>query len=261
MADKRFEYEVALSFAGEDRKPAEALARILKHLGVSVFYDEFEKDALWGKDLFQHLADIYKNKARYCIVFVSKYYRSKKWTKHELQNAQARLFSEQSEYILPIRIDDTELPGLNETVGYLDLKKDGIEQIASTLLRKLGIDSDDEEIEVEGADGDGEMVEYQGALMTSFWPEKIKRAQEEPVYVVNTVLGRIPWGDEPVTRKAYGKKPGPCGDCAVLPGQYHVPSCDLEQCPACGGQALSCDCDLKASKPMWPFSEDERLET
>lgn len=33
-----------------------------------------------------------------------------------------------------------------------------------------------------------------------------------------------------------------CGACGVLEGQFHVPGCDMEICPFCRGQLLSCDC-------------------
>lgn len=131
------EIDVTLSFAGEDRKHAEDLAKLLDAGGYSVFYDEFELAELWGKDLYQYFSEVYKDKARYCVVFSSKYYAQKLWAQHELKNAQARAFEDNQEYILPIRIDDTEIPGILPTVGYLDLRKRSIGQIYQILVVKL----------------------------------------------------------------------------------------------------------------------------
>ena len=130
-------YDVALSFAGEDRKHAEDLAKLLDAGGHSVFYDEFKLAELWGKDLYQYFSEVYKDKACYCVVFSSKYYAQRLWAQHELKNAQARAFEDNQEYILPIRIDDTEIPGILSTVGYLDLRKMSIGQIYQILVVKL----------------------------------------------------------------------------------------------------------------------------
>ena len=79
-----FEYDVALSFAGEDRRFVEECAEILRSLCINVFYDNYEKEVLLGKNLYSYLADIYQNRARFAVVFVSKAYKEKRWTKHEL---------------------------------------------------------------------------------------------------------------------------------------------------------------------------------
>lgn len=68
-----FEYDIALSLAGEDRALVEKVAHGLHDNGVKVFYDDFEKADLWGKNLYEHLADIYTNKARYCLMFLSQH--------------------------------------------------------------------------------------------------------------------------------------------------------------------------------------------
>jgi len=34
-----------------------------------------------------------------------------------------------------------------------------------------------------------------------------------------------------------------CGDCNAKNGHYHHWGCDMERCPACGLQLISCDCE------------------
>jgi len=137
-ASQGYLYDVALSFAGEDRVHAEALAEALRRYGISVFYDKYEKTTLWGKDLYIHLSDLYQNKARYCVMFFSEHYVAKTWTKHELRAAQARAFTEQQEYILPIRLDETEIPGILPTTAYLTWEQETVESIVQAILKKLG---------------------------------------------------------------------------------------------------------------------------
>ena len=65
------EYDVVLSFAGEDRQHAKELADLLKAGEYSVFYDEYEPAKLWGKNLYDYFSSIYKDQARYCVMFLS----------------------------------------------------------------------------------------------------------------------------------------------------------------------------------------------
>lgn len=135
--ESEFDYDVALSFAGEDRKYAEELAKSLLNRGVKVFYDAFEKAALWGEDLYVYLSDLYRLRAKYCIMFLSEHYARKLWTNHERKAAQSRAFKENKAYILPIRLDKTEIPGVLETIGYVNWYEEGAERIASYVLQKL----------------------------------------------------------------------------------------------------------------------------
>lgn len=131
------EYDVAISFAGEDRSVAESIAEKLNKGGVKVFYDSYEKATLWGKDLYEHLNDVYKNKAKFCLMVISNNYRDKQWTNHERKAAQARAFSQNKEYILPLKLDDTEIPGLNETIGYVDYRTSDSDEVVLLLKSKL----------------------------------------------------------------------------------------------------------------------------
>jgi hypothetical protein len=76
----------------------------------------------------------------------------------------------------------------------------------------------------------GEMHEVAGCIL-------------EPIQTVDGPLDPVKYGSE--VDPEHPSHHGPirrCGDCAALPGNYHHVGCDLEECPRCGGQLLSCDC-------------------
>jgi hypothetical protein len=127
----------SVSFAGENRSVVEIVAQELKAAGVRVFYDAFEQVSLLGKDLAAHLADGYRKQARYCAMFISAHYVRKAWPQLERQHAQARALAEKREYILPVRLDDVEVPGLSPTIGYLDARNMNPKAIAAILLKKI----------------------------------------------------------------------------------------------------------------------------
>ncbi|MGJ8657220.1 MAG: pentapeptide repeat-containing protein [Akkermansiaceae bacterium] len=134
----KYKYDVAISFAGEDRDLAEKIAAKLKSKGKRVFYDEYVKSELWGKDLYTHLSEVYHKSARFCVVLVSAHYARKNWTTHERRAAQARAFEDRSDYILPIRLDDTKIAGILPTTGYLEYPKTNVDEIVRLLLEKIG---------------------------------------------------------------------------------------------------------------------------
>lgn len=133
-----YEYDVALSFAGEDREYVREIAKKLKAKKLKVFYDEFEETKLWGKDLYQYLHYIYKECALFCVIFVSSDYIKKAWTRHELKAAQNRAFLDNTEYILPLILEpNIKLPGLPDTTGYISTKGRTATQIVKMIYEKI----------------------------------------------------------------------------------------------------------------------------
>jgi rRNA maturation endonuclease Nob1 len=82
--------------------------------------------------------------------------------------------------------------------------------------------------------------------MIEGWPEKIIAAQE---------IKYLKFEGRDIPRIRYGKEQSdwdaalPCHDCRVLEGEFHVPSCDVEECPVCGGQLIMCDCEFDETVP------------
>jgi len=134
---KSFEFEIALSFAGEDREYVDQVANLLRDSGIKTFYDLFEEANLWGKNLYDYLTEIYKDKAFYTIMFISEHYARKMWTNHERQAMQAKAFHENQEYILPARFDETPIPGLLPTIGYISLKDKKPPDFVGIIQKKL----------------------------------------------------------------------------------------------------------------------------
>jgi hypothetical protein len=68
--------------------------------------------------------------------------------------------------------------------------------------------------------------------------------KELRVETVDGPMAPIPYGSE---AEDWGAASGArCHDCLVHPGGFHHPGCDVESCPRCGGQLLTCDCIVSA---------------
>ena len=78
------------------------------------------------------------------------------------------------------------------------------------------------------------------------WIDRIRKEQSltHLLYPDNTITRRVRYGME---REDWGADAHRCHDCGVAKGEIHVTECDGEECPRCGGQAISCDCDIESS--------------
>lgn len=87
------------------------------------------------------------------------------------------------------------------------------------------------------------------------WDQEIAAAQLQHSYrIAGRTLLRVPYGSENFDWHA---DRAPCHDCRVVKGQLHVPGCDVEECPMCRGQSITCGCD-EPEEDEWPWPEDPR---
>lgn len=132
-----FKYDVALSFAGEQREYVSEVNSLLQSDGVRVFFDENEAVSLWGRDLTEVFDEAFRRDSRCVVMFISKQYLEKSWTTHERRMALARGLEERHEYVLPARFDNTEIPGLSPTIGFIDLTTIDPIKLAGMIERKI----------------------------------------------------------------------------------------------------------------------------
>jgi hypothetical protein len=130
------DFDVAMSFAGEDRAYVERVVTLLKTSGLRVYYDKFEEVNLWGENLADHFADVFSKRSRFVVMFVSAHYARKAWPNYERQQVQARAIASRESVILPVRFDDTEVPGLG-ALSYIDLRKTTPAKLAKLIMEKV----------------------------------------------------------------------------------------------------------------------------
>lgn len=136
--EQQFRFDVAVSFAGEDREYVGEVVAMLRDKATIFFDEDYEVEA-WGQDGIEYFTDVYQNRARYAVIFVSRSYAEKVWTRTERRAALARAARQRSEYVLPIRLDDTELDGLLPTTIYLDARRYGTQGLVDAIRQKIAL--------------------------------------------------------------------------------------------------------------------------
>ena len=134
-----FTYQVALSFASEQRRYVNEVARHLQARSIAVFYDGFEIIQLWGRNGTEAFHEAFAGQAAYVVMCVSKAYVEKAWPRHERRSALSRMIEEKSEYVLPVRFDDTQVPGLPEDVIFLYANQFTPAELSVLVAEKLGV--------------------------------------------------------------------------------------------------------------------------
>ena len=132
-----YSLDFAISFSGVDRQIAKDLTKRLVAYGAKVFYDNSYRSYLWGKRLDRTFPLTFGSEVHFFVPIVSASYIESEWAQYEWSIAKREAERRDEEFILPLRLDDSLLPGLPDTIGYLDLRNVSLDETADCLMDKL----------------------------------------------------------------------------------------------------------------------------
>ena len=125
-------FAVGLSFPGEVRSLVEQVAEELERLigPNSYFYDNNYVAQLARPGLDLLLQDIYGNRSKLIVVFLSGDYQRKDWCGIEFRAIRDLIARRDNKRVMLIRTDDGDVDGVFKTDGYVDAKRFTPRQIA-----------------------------------------------------------------------------------------------------------------------------------
>lgn len=133
-SDKSYEFDVAISFAGENRELAKRFADKIEIFDVSVFYDELYESNLLGKALTKQFTRIFNDQSRFVLCLLDSNHKEKIWPTFERETFRPRL---SEEAIIPVYLDDTVFLGIPADIYGFDMKKSKTEDDIDNAVVKL----------------------------------------------------------------------------------------------------------------------------
>ena len=113
-ATRDYNFDFALSFAGENRSVAKAIADQLEILDCSVFYDEHFEANYLGTAWHQHFMEIFSDGSRFVVCLLDKHSFRKLWPTFERECFVPRI---SAAAVIPIFLDDTVFPGIPRDIA------------------------------------------------------------------------------------------------------------------------------------------------
>lgn len=108
-AGRDFEYDFAISFAGENRNLAREIAQQLAMLDAHVFFDEQFETNFLGRAWSAQFERIFSRDSRLVVCILDRHYREKIWPTFERECFLPRVPSGE---VIPIFLDDTAFVGI-----------------------------------------------------------------------------------------------------------------------------------------------------
>jgi hypothetical protein len=114
-------YDVAISYSSKERSQADYVAAFneeVERRGFSSFFDKQKKAQIWGEHLPENLYEIYRRKSKWCVMFISRDYVVGVYPNLERKAILDRQIKSRR-YVLPVRFDNSVVPGLSEGIAYV----------------------------------------------------------------------------------------------------------------------------------------------
>lgn len=135
--DADYEYDFAISFAGENRELAKNITDLLSILDCTVFYDEYFESNFLGKAWSKQFNEIFSNNSRLVICLLDKNHEEKIWPTFERECFVPRIADSS---VIPVYLDDTKFVGIpSDIVGitFKGYKQDDEQMITDKIVYKL----------------------------------------------------------------------------------------------------------------------------
>lgn len=115
-----FEYDFAISYAGEEEQVAQGIHNAIKgkYSKYTIFLASKEKTRLVGQDGEQFFENLFL-KAKQVIVILSENYKRKEWTRYEWDIIRER---KKENRCIPIKVDNVKILGHHQ-IPYICLLK------------------------------------------------------------------------------------------------------------------------------------------
>lgn len=132
-------YDIAVSFAGEQRGYVRETVAACKAKGLRVFFDEDKTNDWWGKNFIQEQRRAYSSQARFFVPFLSSDYLAKPIPMDEFASAMMTAVKLGDGYILPVIMGNADVPAelLHPHIGYLRSEAFTPDQLADELVKKV----------------------------------------------------------------------------------------------------------------------------
>ena len=137
MSTPRF--KIALSFPGEHRSFVEKVAALLAdRVGrYQVLYDRYYEAEFARTDLDTYLQRLYHDESELIAVFLCADYERKQWCGLEWRAVRDLIKQRQAATVMPLRFDETEIPGLFSIDGYVWVGGRSPQEIADLILQRM----------------------------------------------------------------------------------------------------------------------------